>query len=180
MPLKQNELFELRRQMNKTTKYSEGIREGIELAASFESCSLKPYAATKKEAARGIYTIGVGMTRFPDDSPVQKDSPELSLVSAMELFLEMIDARISFIKGCLTKEALANTSEYQMGALISFCYQAGYGNLKKSKLLAFHNNQCFHEAADEFTSRTWTTQGGEELGGLVRRRKAEYELYVKG
>ena len=67
-------------------------------------------------------------------------------------------------------------NENQLGALTSFAFNAGTGNLQKSTLLKKVNaNPNDPTIRDEFMR--WTKAGGKVLNGLVTRRKAEADLY---
>lgn len=65
----------------------------------------------------------------------------------------------------------------QFGALVSFAYNCGVGNLKKSTLLKKVNAGDFASAAKEFAK--WNRAGGKVLKGLTNRRAAEAALFLK-
>lgn len=67
-------------------------------------------------------------------------------------------------------------TDNQFGALVSFTYNCGLGNLKKSTLLKRVNSGDFAGAEREFGK--WVNAGGKKLNGLVRRRAAEAELFA--
>ncbi len=67
-----------------------------------------------------------------------------------------------------------NDNEY--GALTSFAFNLGIGNLRSSTLLKKLNANDRAGAADQFGR--WTMAGGKVLTGLVRRRAAERALFV--
>ena len=67
-------------------------------------------------------------------------------------------------------------NENQYGALVSFCYNLGEGNLSKSTLRKKVLAKDFLGAADEFLK--WNKAGGKVLAGLTRRRKAERALFL--
>lgn len=64
----------------------------------------------------------------------------------------------------------------RFGALVSFAFNAGLGNLQRSTIRMKHNRGEFDEAAESFMA--WTKAGGKELPGLVKRRKDERNLYL--
>jgi lysozyme len=64
----------------------------------------------------------------------------------------------------------------QRGALTSFTYNLGEGNLKKSTLLKKLNAGDYDGASKEFYK--WNKAGGKILAGLTRRREAERQLFV--
>ncbi len=64
----------------------------------------------------------------------------------------------------------------QFGALVSFAYNVGIGNLKRSSVL-----RAVREGRHEDVPRLllqWTKAGGRRLRGLVRRRRAEGRLWM--
>jgi hypothetical protein len=64
----------------------------------------------------------------------------------------------------------------QYGALTSFTYNLGEGNLAKSTLLKKLNAGDYRSAAAEFAK--WNRAGGKIMAGLTRRRKAEAQLFI--
>lgn len=64
----------------------------------------------------------------------------------------------------------------QYGALVSFTYNLGEGNLAKSTLLKKLNAGDYEGAAKEFPK--WNKAGGKVLNGLTRRREAERQLFL--
>lgn len=68
-------------------------------------------------------------------------------------------------------------NENQHGALTSFDYNLGRGNLAKSTLLKKLNRGDYDGAAKEFGK--WVNAAGKPLPGLVKRREAERLLFLK-
>ena len=66
-------------------------------------------------------------------------------------------------------------TQNQFDALVSFSYNCGLGALKKSTLLKRVNAKRFDDVPAEFMK--WTRGGGRQLAGLVRRRRAEVEMW---
>jgi lysozyme len=64
----------------------------------------------------------------------------------------------------------------RLGALTSFAFNVGLGNLQRSTIRMKHNRGDFDGAAEAFMA--WTKAGGKELKGLVNRRKDEKALYL--
>jgi len=64
----------------------------------------------------------------------------------------------------------------RFGALVSFAFNAGLGNLQRSSIRMKHNRGDYEGAAEAFMM--WTKAGGKELPGLVKRRKDERNLYL--
>lgn len=71
----------------------------------------------------------------------------------------------------------APVNDNQFGALTSFTFNLGVGNLGSSTLLKKLNLADYAGAADEFLR--WVRAGGQVLPGLVKRRAAERELFLK-
>ena len=68
-------------------------------------------------------------------------------------------------------------NENQFGALVSFTFNLGIGNLRSSTLLTKLNTGDFSGAANEFPR--WVKANGQTLPGLVKRRGAERDLFLK-
>jgi lysozyme len=64
----------------------------------------------------------------------------------------------------------------RLGALTSFAFNVGLGNLQRSTIRMKHNRGDYEGAAEAFMA--WTKAGGKELKGLVNRRKDERALYL--
>lgn len=79
------------------------------------------------------------------------------------------DALNSLIKVTITQN--------QFDAMISLLYNIGTGNFLKSSVLRFTNLKQFDKAANSF--KLFNKAGGKVLLGLVRRRQAEKELFLK-
>lgn len=75
------------------------------------------------------------------------------------------------------RRALGNvrTTQNQFDALVSFHYNTGA--IAKATLTRLHKAGDYPAAAQEFGK--WVHAGGRQLNGLVRRRKAEMELYCR-
>lgn len=65
----------------------------------------------------------------------------------------------------------------QFGALVSFTFNLGAGNLRKSTLLKKLNAGDYDGAAAEFGK--WNKAAGKVMAGLTRRRAAEAALFRK-
>jgi len=64
----------------------------------------------------------------------------------------------------------------QFGALVSFTFNLGSGNLRKSTLLKRLNAGAYQDAAAQFA--LWVNAAGKPLPGLVKRREAERALFL--
>ena len=142
---------------------------GINMIKSFEGLRLKPYACPA-----GIPTIGYGNTFYENGTKVKLSDPAITEERATELLKNSL---ISFEK-YVDSYCIDTITQNQFDALVSFCYNVGPGNLKKSSLLKKVNaNPNDETIRDAFMK--WITGGGKVLKGLVRRRTAEADLYFK-
>ena len=68
-------------------------------------------------------------------------------------------------------------TDNQFGALVSFSFNVGHGAFSRSTLRTFVNQQLFDKVPSQFMR--WTKSNGKELPGLVRRRRAEVNLWER-
>ncbi|WP_187261319.1 lysozyme [Pontibacter beigongshangensis] len=139
---------------------------GLALIHEFESCRLEAYLCPA-----GIWTIGWGCTFYEDGTRVKKGD-RISKKQAEDLFKTILPRFEEQVRKAVTAPLTLN----QFSALVSFTFNCGEANLKKSTLLKKVNaNPADRSIAAEFAK--WKNGGGRELPGLVRRRKAESDLY---
>lgn len=79
---------------------------------------------------------------------------------------------------CVDCVVTIDLNQNQFDALVDFVYNLGIGNLEKSTLLKLLNSGDYNGAAQEFTK--WDMAGGKISDGLLRRRQAEQNLFMKG
>lgn len=138
-------------------------KKGIELIKSFEGCRLEAY-----KCQAGVWTIGYGHTQgVYEGKKITEEEAERLLASDLAKF----EMGVRHIVGELSDE--------KIDALTSFAFNVG--------LKAFQNSTlCRKVKADENDAsiRTeflkWVYAGGKRLDGLVRRRKAEADMYFSG
>lgn len=113
-----------------------------------------------------MWTIGYGhiQTTKPGQEITQQEAERL-----LEVDLLVKEKEITpLIRVAVT--------ENEWAALVSFAFNLGAGNLKKSTLLSRLNTGDKAAAAEEFLR--WTKAGGKVLNGLVYRRQAERALFL--
>lgn len=141
-------------------------KKGIELLHHFESCKLEAYLCPSK-----IPTIGWGNTRYEDGTPV-KLGDKITQSRADELFLNVLATFEKGVASRVKKELNSN----QFSALICIAYNIGLGNFGTSTLLKRVNtNPDDPDIKVQFMR--WNKSKGVVLNWLIRRRKAESELY---
>jgi lysozyme len=138
---------------------------GIALVKRFEGLQLEPY----RDAA-GFWTVGYGhlMSRdrtAPRPQPVDGEHAEA-----------LLHEDLTRTAGAVLRLARVPLEDGQFAALVSFTFNLGSGALAASTLLRRVNDERHDEAAGEFGR--WVHAGGRRLTGLVRRRRAEAELYA--
>lgn len=142
-------------------------RECLDLVAHFEG-----YADRAYKCPAGIWTIGYGTTHYPGGKPVM-EADTCTKEQAEEWLLWEIGKAASFIE----KRVKVALNQHQFDALASFIYNVGPGAFEKSTLLKMLNAGDVQGAADQFGK--WVNGGGKTLPGLVRRRAAERDLFLK-
>lgn len=141
-------------------------KAGRDLIKQFEGCKLKAY-----KCPAGLWTISWGLTFYPDGTKV-KEGDVITQQQAEDYFNAIVD---DFAKGVdvLIK---SNVSENNFSALVSFAFNVGMGNFRRSTLLRKVNaNPKDPSIKAEF--QKWTRANNVVLKGLVRRREAEAKLY---
>lgn len=137
--------------------------EGLELIKSFEGLRLKAYRDQV-----GVWTIGYGHT-----GPEVTQGYTVTEDEANSLF----EADIEKFESGVVDLVLPLLNSNQFSALVSFAYNLGIGSLKRSTLLELVNESEFEAASREFLK--WSHAGSKVDLGLVKRRKAERDLFLK-
>jgi len=142
---------------------------GLKLIKKFEGSSSSPYVCPA-----GVVTIGIGSTRYENGKKVKMSDPHIS----EKRMLEILKYQVKKIYGKAVKKYVeVELTQNQYDALVSFVYNIGAGAFKKSTLLRKLNKGDYFGASKEF--KRWNRGGGKVLKGLVKRRKAEEELFLK-
>ena len=100
-----------------------------------------------------------------DDAPISKNVAE-------NLLKEMIKS----YENAVNRYVQWNLNQNQFDALVSFTYNVGKEAFRTSTLLKKINQNPFDKNISYQFSR-WNKSNGKVLGGLVKRRKQEAELY---
>jgi lysozyme len=136
--------------------------KGLTLTKSFEGLHLTAY----KDCA-SVWTIGYGHT-----GPDLYNGMTINEAEAETL----LHADLAEAVECVNRAVTATVSQNQFDAMVDFCFNAGRGNFLQSTLLRKVNLGDFAGATAQFG--LWVHAGGEIVDGLVRRRKAEAELFA--
>ncbi|MBM3071479.1 lysozyme [Enterobacter sp. RHBSTW-00994] len=138
--------------------------KGVQLICQFEGLKLERY-----RDAVGLWTIGYGHLILKEE---MEKLTKITTGEAKSILRNDLKRTEDGVKRLLTHSATQN----QFDALISFAFNLGVGNLKKSTLLKKFNSGDMEGAALQFKS--WNKAGGKVLAGLTRRREAEMKLFL--
>lgn len=136
--------------------------KGLDLIKSFEGCKLESY-----QDIVGIWTCGYGSTGEDITEGLTWSQEDASdrLLTDLEKFEKQVSEMVS---------VPLTTNEFS--ALVSFCYNLGSHHLKTSTLLSKLNEDDRESAAEHFLD--WSKAGGVVVPGILRRRKAERNLFL--
>lgn len=138
--------------------------KGVQLICQFEGLRLERY-----RDAVGLWTIGYGHLILKEE---MEKLTKISTGEAKQILRKDLKRTEEGVKKVLTRSVTQN----QFDALVSFAFNLGVGNLKKSTLLKKVNMGDIEGAALQFKS--WNKAGGKVLAGLTRRRDAEMKLFL--
>jgi len=147
--------------MGNDYKYSD---KGMELTKSFEGLRLEAYPDST-----GIWTVGYGHTGAAVVAGVRINEAEAEAWLREDL-AEAV--------ACVNRAVKVAVSQSAFDAMVDFCFNAGRGSFLGSTLLRKVNEGDFAGAAGQFGP--WVHAGGAVVAGLVKRRKAEAEIFVAG
>jgi lysozyme len=151
------------------------LKAGIDLIKKFEGCHLKAYP---DPLSGGLpITIGWGSTRKKNGTPfklgdtiTQKEADELLIAQCESQFLPSL-SKIPYWR---------EMNDNQRGALLSFAYNLGAG---------FYGGNNFNTITRNLREKNWKAipktlemycnPGSNVEAGLLRRRKAEGDLWSK-
>lgn len=142
--------------------------EGREFLAAWEGgCQTRVY----RDSA-GYPTIGVGHLIMDDED--FKEFVEYDRDMLMQLFAQDLLDTEEYVSMYVT----APITRFQFDALVSFTFNLGPTNFRRSTLLKRVNAGRHAEVPGQLAR--WNRAGGEVVRGLVRRREAEGILYDTG
>mgnify|MGYP001661399001 CR=1 FL=1 len=137
----------------------------IQKLKEFEGIRLVAYKPTKAER---WWTIGYGHSAGDVRAGMRITEEEAEELLRRDLFF--VEEFVNGIPKIKTQG--------QFDALVSFTYNVGIGNLKKSTLL----KKIMHDAPTEEIQREfmkWVYSGGKKLDGLEKRRRWESQRWVE-
>ena len=137
-------------------------RAGLGLVKSFEGFREKAYLCPA-----GVPTIGYGRTL----------GVKLGQTCTQAQADAWVQEEYDEFEAAVRKLVKVPLTPNQLGALTSFAYNLGVGNLGSSTLLKLLNGGDYAGAAAQFAR--WNKASGKALAGLTKRRAAEAALFLK-
>lgn len=136
-------------------------QRGIDLIKGFEGCVLHAYKCTPSEE---YYTIGYGHygADVRPDSTITKTIAEIMLKDDLVKYETLVNIYSGY-----------NFNQNEFDALVSFAY-----NIGSIKQLTKDGTRTKAEIVDAMLLYTHDS-AGNELEGLVKRRKAEHDLFIE-
>ena len=150
----------------------------LDMIIHHEGCKLRPY-----QCPALLWTVGVGHVIDPNHARVPlAERKALAIPSGWDRVLtmgevdEILAKDLARFESGVQRLCPSGLTPGRFGALVSFAFNVGLGNLQNSTLRMKHNRGEFEDAAEEFLK--WNKAGGKELKGLTNRRKDEKALYL--
>jgi len=150
----------------------------LDMIVHHEGCKLRPY-----QCPALLWTVGVGHVIDPSHARVPlAERKALPIPNGwdrtltMEEVDEILAKDLARFESGVQRLCPSGLTPGRFGALVSFAFNVGLGNLQNSTLRMKHNRGEYEAAADEFLK--WNKAGGKELKGLTNRRKDERALYL--
>ena len=142
----------------------------IDMIKRFEGFRAKAY-----KCPAGRWTIGYGHTSSAGP-PRVRPGMRISRRKAEEILRRDVEKFAVGVERTIGAKALARLNDNQFGALVSFTYNVGLGNFRRSSVL----KRVKSGKLDDVPGRLmlWTKARGKRLKGLVRRRRAEGRLFM--
>ncbi len=134
---------------------------GIDLIKQFEGLKLKAYLCPAN-----VWTIGYGHTKNVKANECISEKTALNFLKNDLIIFE--DSINNLVK--------VNLNQNQFDALVSFVFNIGISNFKKSTILKLINMSDFNLASQQFDK--WIYINGKISKGLVKRRQIEKSLFI--
>ena len=136
--------------------------KGLDLLKNFEQCKLSSY-----KDIGGIWTIGWGHT----GTEVVAD-----LVISQAHADKLLDNDLKRFEDAVNNGVTSSITQHEFDALVCFFYNVGNRAALGSTLLKDLNHNDYNKASKDFLD--WDKVQGHVVYGLLRRRKAESDLFL--
>ena len=141
--------------------------DGLAMIRRFEG-----FRAAAYRDAVGVWTIGYGHTAMAGPPKV---TPGLRITQ--QEAAEILARDVALFARGVADAVTASLDDGQFSALVSFAYNVGLGNFRKSSVLRAVNAGDF--SAVPHRLNLWVKAGGRTLPGLVKRRAAEGAMFAR-
>jgi len=143
-------------------------QNAINLIKQFEGCRYHPYRDSV-----GLWTVGYGHL-IGDGKSLPSGDNRIFTQEEIDSFLVNDLTRTEYGINMLLRVPV---TQNQYDALCSFCYNLGIGTFQKSTLLKDINAKMWDAAANDLLKFHFAV--GVSQPGLVKRRQAEHDLFIK-
>lgn len=135
--------------------------DGLHLIGGFESCQQNSYYCPAHRVTAGVGHTGADV--------------EINKTYSNEQIAQWWTSDILDAQRCVTNNINTNIGQHQLNAYVSFTFNIGCGNFKKSKVLRLANEGKFDLSCAALLDYDKAKVNGEyiKLAGLTRRRVAE-------
>lgn len=140
---------------------------GKNFIKTYEALKLSPYIDSG-----GIWTIGWGTTYYPNGTKVKSTDPRISEAKANEYFNHDINKFTNIVNSRIRVTLKQN----QFDAVLSHTYNTGGSDT----LFDLINQKASNKDIRNWFEKHYITVRGKTLNGLIRRRKAEADMYFEG
>jgi GH24 family phage-related lysozyme (muramidase) len=147
-------------------------RKGAAFVARFEGCILHLY-----DDPAGHCTIGIGHLVHHGRCDGREPAEFKSGITRERAF-ELLQQDAAEVAKAVVRHVTVPLKQHQFDALCSFGFNCGTGAIATSTLTRRLNAGEFAAVPHELNR--WVKAGGQTLPGLVRRRKAEGQLFARG
>ena len=137
------------------------------LCRTFEGLRLKPY-----RCPAGIWTIGIGSTRYEDGTPVKQTDPPITAERAESLL--QLTLRRDYLPGVIKASPVLLKYPNRLAAVVDFAYNCGVPRYRASTMRKRIDAEDWVGAQAECLK--WNKGGGKVLPGLTRRCQARAAL----
>ena len=137
-------------------------RRGIELIKNFEGFKAIVYICPG-----GYPTIGFGHIILNNENYKQISYAKAEALLKQDIFIA---------EKAVLQQITTTLNDNQFAALVSFTFNLGGAALQRSTIRQKINYGIYEDAGPEFLR--WVYAGGKISPGLIKRRKAEYDLFL--
>lgn len=148
--------------------------KGMELIKKYEGCKLEAYLCPS-----GVPTIGWGQTYYPNGKKV-KMGDKITQAEADSMFKWLVENKYENQVKLILGDVYPTLHELSVDALTSFAYNCGTAAFAKSTLLKKIKADKLDFCGIKKEFDKWVKSAGKTLPGLVKRRAAEFDLYLEG